>query len=318
MAGRSPSQQPRGLFTPKWGNYAAGALPNEAGNPLAAPLFGILEPGDLAYDTTQETLCVCLSPGTVGGGDAVWVATSPTFKQLAGAWSPTETYTIPTGSDLDTLDPGEIYAVVLQPWTVGIASPLQTIISSAAEFAPGGWELGYNGTRPRYAITDGAFTRLENFGNQFPAGIFQGWTLGFYSFGFDGASRFIKQAGRTIRSDAMTGMTPSALGVALGVHASLATVNDALTTGRILALAAKTDGVLTDAQHVAAVDAFLTRGDLPDGAFTSRWSIQSAPFGPSPAVLPDLIGGNDFTRVGSALAIGRATAFGGLTQVQVV
>lgn len=316
MATRTPPQQTRSQFTPKWGNYASGSLPNQSGNPLGAPFFVVLEVGDLAYDTTEAELCVCTNVGTVGGGDATWTPVAPSFQQLAGPWSPTETFTIPTGSDLDTLNPGEVYCAVLQPYTTGFVSLLQTLISNAAEFAPGGWELGYNGTRPRYAITDGAFARLENFGNGFPPGIFQGWTVGFYSFGFDGANRFIKQAGRTIRTDAMTGYTGSALGVALGVHASLATSNDALTSGRILGVAAKTDGILTDAQHIAIVDEFLRTGDLPDSAFTSRWSVRTQAVGQAPAVLPDLIGANDFTRVGTQLAISR-TAFAGITQVQV-
>lgn len=316
MATRTPPQQTRAQFGAKWGNYASGSLPNQAGNPLGAAFFAVLEVGDLAYDTTEAELCVCMSVGTVGGGDAIWTPMAPSFQELSGPWAPTETYTIPAGSDLDTINPGEIYCVVLQPWTTGIPGPLQTLISNAAEFAPGGWELGYNGERPRYAITNGAFTRLENFGNQFPPGIFQGWTLGFYSFGFDGANRFIKQAGRTIRTDGMVGYTGSGLGVALGVHASLVTVNDALTTGRILGCAAKTNGVLTDAQHLAIVDAFLRTGDLPDSAFTSRWSVRTQAVGQAPAVLPDLIGANDFTRVGTQLTIGR-TAFAGLTQVQV-
>lgn len=71
MATRTPPLQTRSQFGDNWGNFATEALlPNAAGAPLSAMLFPILEVGDFAY--SQGRKYVCTSPGTAGGGDALW------------------------------------------------------------------------------------------------------------------------------------------------------------------------------------------------------------------------------------------------------
>lgn len=284
------------------------------------PFFSILEVGDTAYSVADGATYTCIAVGTASGGDAVWLAGGGgggiVYRELYGTWSPTSTYTIPTGSDLDgNAVAFEIYCVVLEPIVRGVVGSLQTLISSSGQFAGDGWELGYNGTRPRYVITDGAFNRLENFVGDFPAALTQVRTLGFYSFGHDGATRFLKQAGSLAASNGITGFQPSTFGVALGVHASLATAADALTTGSILAIGAKTDGILSDAEHREIVREFLLTGDMPDSGFTSRWSVQSIADGAAPATIPDEIGANDFTLVGAGNLFVRQTQPGGVTQV---
>lgn len=324
MALRTPPLQPRSGFSFNWGNFATSAdLPNASGNPLGAGTFGILEIGDTAYSVADGARYTCTAVGTVGGGDAVWASGGGgggggvLYHELYGTWDPTSTYTIPTGTDLDgNAVAFEIYCVVLEPLVRGVVSSLQTLMSSSGQFAGDGWELGYNGTRPRYVITDGAFTRLENFVGDFPLSLTQVRTLGFYSFGHDGATRFLKQAGSLAASNPITGFQPSTLGVALGVHASLATAADALTTGTILAMGAKTDGILSDADHRELVREFLLNGDLPDSTLTSRWSIRGLTAGAAPASIPDQIGTNDFTRVGAGTLFVRPTMFGGVTQVE--
>jgi hypothetical protein len=72
MPTRTPKLQQRSQYNPHWGVYAnPGALPNASGAPLAAVDF-TLEAGDVAYVTSTGGLYFCVTPGTAGGGDAVW------------------------------------------------------------------------------------------------------------------------------------------------------------------------------------------------------------------------------------------------------
>lgn len=74
MALRTPPLQPRSQFGSYWGVYANGttALPNQSANVLPASIF-FLEAGDVAF-VAGGGLYQCDSPGTAGGGDAVWSA----------------------------------------------------------------------------------------------------------------------------------------------------------------------------------------------------------------------------------------------------
>ena len=74
MALRTPPLQLRSQYNPYWGAFANSftALPNQSGNILAAAQF-VLEEGDVAYSNEDDRLCVCVSPGTAGGGDAEWI-----------------------------------------------------------------------------------------------------------------------------------------------------------------------------------------------------------------------------------------------------
>ena len=73
MATRTPGLQARSQYGSYWGQYAnAAALPNASGNPLANPYFAQLEAGDTALVTGVGTF-TCTNPGTLGGGDAVWI-----------------------------------------------------------------------------------------------------------------------------------------------------------------------------------------------------------------------------------------------------
>lgn len=81
-----PNGQARQQFGRDWGNYAsATTLPNASGNILTAKQF-TLEAGDRAYlivSGTSGLEYLCVSAGTAGGGDAVWIVTSGGL----GPWS---------------------------------------------------------------------------------------------------------------------------------------------------------------------------------------------------------------------------------------
>ena len=81
-----PSGQARQQFGRDWGNYASAAtLPNAAGNVLPANQF-TLEAGDRAYLIVSGTSGIeylCVSAGTAGGGNAVWIVNSGGL----GPWS---------------------------------------------------------------------------------------------------------------------------------------------------------------------------------------------------------------------------------------
>lgn len=172
------------------------------------------------------------------------------------------------------------------------------IASTASEFVGPGYHLWLQGDRPRHSVTDGGGTLLSNF--------LQEWLLGTtfrkplipISMGFNGTTRFLKIAGQTIFSAAMTGYTSSANPFRVGRPGGAAT-SGALENATLFALAAKTDGILTDADHEEALRVFLSTGDLPNGVFTSRWSFASLSVGAVPAMVPDAIGSNDLTLVGS-------------------
>lgn len=172
------------------------------------------------------------------------------------------------------------------------------IASTASEFVGPGYHLWLQGDRPRHSVTDGGGTLLSNF--------LQEWLLGTtfrkplipISMGFNGTTRFLKVAGQTIFSAAMTGYTPSVNPFRVGRPGGSAT-SGALENATLFALAAKTDGILTDAEHEEALRVFLATGDLPNGVFTSRWSFASLSVGAVPATVSDAIGSNDLTLVGS-------------------
>jgi len=172
------------------------------------------------------------------------------------------------------------------------------IASTASEFVGPGYHLWLQGDRPRHSITDGSSTLLSNFLQEWLLGTTFRKPLVPLSMGFNGTTRFLKIAGQTIFSAAMTGYTPSVNPFRVGRPGGSAT-SGALENATLFALAAKTDGVLTDAQHEEALRIFLATGDLPNGVFTSRWSFASLPVGSVPATVTDAIGSNDLALVGS-------------------
>jgi hypothetical protein len=101
MSVRTPGTQPRSQYHSYWGRYTFGSfalppaylgrspdlgsqnLPNSSGNILSASEYAKLEAGDIAATQPLSPigpplgfefgLFTCIYPGTLGGGDAVWV-----------------------------------------------------------------------------------------------------------------------------------------------------------------------------------------------------------------------------------------------------
>lgn len=73
MSTKTPGLQQRSQYHAYWGRFAdASALPNASGAALSDPEFSKLEAGDVAFTDDAVLLYLCVSPGTVGGGDALW------------------------------------------------------------------------------------------------------------------------------------------------------------------------------------------------------------------------------------------------------
>lgn len=144
MANRTPGLQQRSQYHRNWGNYtdggqttpANGDLPNQPSNALSNPEFSKLEAGDLAYVTTTDAgVYYCVSPGTVGGGDAVWamlaaggavVQTIRDAHEIVVGQS-SAPYSNVLGQDADVLDPGD-------------GTGIETALSNATALVVGGYE----------------------------------------------------------------------------------------------------------------------------------------------------------------------------------
>lgn len=73
MSANTPGIQSRSQFHHYWGLYAGATnLPNASGNPIVSPEFDKLEAGDLAFNSDNALMYVCIDAGTSGGGDAQW------------------------------------------------------------------------------------------------------------------------------------------------------------------------------------------------------------------------------------------------------
>lgn len=120
MASRTPPLQTRSQFGSYWGVFADSftSLPNQSGNVLTAAQF-VLEAGDTAYSTEDRRPCVCVDPGTAGGGDAEWRLSDAGTRffanrsvVVAGAGVATQTLVgvnlsaVPGGITARTLTPG--------------------------------------------------------------------------------------------------------------------------------------------------------------------------------------------------------------------
>lgn len=143
MANRTPGLQDRNQYHRNWGNYtdggqttpANGDLPNQPSNPLSNPEFSKLEAGDLAYVTTTDAgVYYCVSPGTVGGGDAIWtqlaaggavVQTIRDAHQIVVGQS-SAPYSNVVSQDADVLDPGD-------------GTGLETALANATALVVGGY-----------------------------------------------------------------------------------------------------------------------------------------------------------------------------------
>ncbi len=143
MAVRTPGLQQRSQYHRNWGNYtdggqttpANGDLPNQPSNALANPEFSKLEAGDLAYVTTTDPgVYYCVSPGTVGGGDATWtllaaggavVQTIRDAHQIVVGQS-SAPYSNVLNQDADVLDPGD-------------GTGIETALANASALIAGGY-----------------------------------------------------------------------------------------------------------------------------------------------------------------------------------
>lgn len=73
MSTRTPILQDRNNYQRDWGNWKSlEELPNAVAQPLSAEKF-TLEAGDVACVEGTSRRVYCYAPGTVGGGDAVWL-----------------------------------------------------------------------------------------------------------------------------------------------------------------------------------------------------------------------------------------------------
>lgn len=193
----------------------------------------------------------------------------------------------------------EIYAILnVDDIRRGLLAFSSYIASTGNEFVGPGYHLWVEGDRPRHTISDGTGSFLSNFLQQWILDAVYKKPLIPISLGFNGSTRFLKIAGQSLFSAAMTGYTASANPFRVGRPGGSASAGG-FSNGTLFALAAKTDGVLTDSQHEEIFRTFLATGDLPNSAFTSRWSFASLSVGAVPSTVPDAIGSNDLTLVGS-------------------
>mgnify|MGYP001271522396 CR=1 FL=1 len=149
MSLRTPGLQLRSRFHAYWGDFEdpAGDLPNQANNPLPAALFA-LERGDVAV--ASGTRYTCVSPGTPGGGDAVWWASQTSLIQgvrgfEAGAAIGDRAFYARAGLG-DPLAGVNDFAlsVVFQADPDGDPTNNQRIISTSNQFFVGGISISYD------------------------------------------------------------------------------------------------------------------------------------------------------------------------------
>lgn len=220
-------------------------------------------------------------------------------------FSATDYYELASAGDLaGNDDPG--FTVVIDLLR-GIAADMQVIAGTTGQFdsfGSWGYRVAFNGQGPRHVITDGTPTRLSNsVGNWIDAAT-QPKVLAVLSLSFDGTTRRLASFGSSAFAAAMTGYTPSGFPFRVGCQASNG--SEPLTGASLVALGAKTDGVLSDADFAEQVHALLTTGDFVDGSLTSRWSIRDLPAGPAPATLEDAVGSNDLALAGALTVRGEA------------
>lgn len=224
-------------------------------------------------------------------------------------FSATDYYELASAGDLaGNDDPGfTVIAAVVIDLVRGIAADMQVIAGTTGQFdsfGSWGYRVAFNGQGPRHVITDGTPTRLSNsVGNWIDAAT-QPKVLAVLSLSFDGTTRRLASFGSSAFAAAMTGYTPSGFPFRVGCQASNG--SEPLTGASLVALGAKTDGVLSDADFAEQVHALLTTGDFVDGSLTSRWSIRDLPAGPAPATLEDAVGSNDLALVGALTVRGEA------------
>lgn len=199
-----------------------------------------------------------------------------------------------------------ILAAVVIDLVRGLVGDMQVIAGTTNQFVGDGYRLAFNGEGPRHVITDGAAGRQGNFVGNWLSAMTQPKALALLSLQYDGTNRVLRSYGSSVFSAAMTGYTPSALPFRVGCNAN---GTEALATASLIALGAKTDGVLSADDWAAQVHALLTTGDLIDGTLTNRWSMRDLPEGAAPSTLEDAIGTADLTLTG-ALTV-RAEAFTG-------
>lgn len=112
MARRTPGLQTRSQYHAYWGVYTASTdLPNASGNPIGIPEFSKLENGDVAYVNDDDTRYVCVDPGTLSGGDAIWRAFAVGTDTIRDAHEIVVGFSSSPynddASDADFLDPGD-------------------------------------------------------------------------------------------------------------------------------------------------------------------------------------------------------------------
>lgn len=203
------------------------------------------------------------------------------------------------GGDLDGNGTGfEIYAVLnVDSLERSALAFTYHIASTASEFVGPGYHLGVAGDRPFHSIADGGGTLFGNFLQNWLLQTVQRKPLIPISFGYNGTNRFLRFGGYTVYSAALASYGASTNPFRVGRPGG--STGNPFTGGTLFALAAKTNGVLNDAEHEEVLRTFLVTRDLPDSVFTSRWSFASLPVGAVPATVPDEIGSNDLTLVGS-------------------
>ncbi len=164
-----PNGQKRQQFGRDWGNYTTTAgLPNAAGNVLTTQEF-TLEAGDRAYvpltgTTGNEYLCV--SAGTAGGGDAMWILN--TGAGNLGPWSSVLYVDNVRGNDTtgtrgdDNLPFATIQAainaavtgdlIILAPQVFTLTATL-TIPAAAVRLSITGHRESQNSSTPQFGVT---------------------------------------------------------------------------------------------------------------------------------------------------------------------
>lgn len=263
--------------------------------------------------TAEEWLASLVGPAGTDGADG---ADGPPGEPGAGVvlrglrgFSATDYYELASAGDLaGNDDPGfTVIAAVVIDLVRGIAADMQVIAGTTGQFdsfGSWGYRVAFNGQGPRHVITDGTPTRLSNsVGNWIDAAT-QPKVLAVLSLSFDGTTRRLASFGSSAFAAAMTGYTPSSFPFRVGCQASNG--SEPLTGASLVALGAKTDGVLSDADYAEQVHALLTTGDFVNGSLTSRWSIRDLPEGAAPSTLEDVVGANDLTLEGALIVRGEA------------